>query len=156
MDEDLVREFLQQVGAAGDKASLQEVGSALGIDRGQAEELSMQLMGEGLLEIVSLSGAVRLTDAGRTAAGGSSGGGATAEDLPSLVAEIAAAGSLGLAPDQADDLTRDLAALTAQLKRSRPLGDVIKTLLKAVEEGLTASPEPQARALAMRLKAAQS
>jgi hypothetical protein len=153
MNDDMLRDFMARVAAAGDRASLQEVGEALGIDRGQADEISMQLMGEGFLEIVSLSGAVRLTDAGKSAIG--AGGDSGEDDLAALVAEMAACGDFGLPPGTANDLSCDLRALQAQMERSRSLGGVIDALVSEVEAALAASDDPQARALVMRLRAAR-
>lgn len=149
MNEDLAREFLGRLEQAGGKASMWKLGESLGLDRADTETLAVDLLGQGLLEMVSLSGAVQFTEAGRAAVGGAPAAGG--EDLPGLLAELAGAGGLGLAGTAAADLTADLAALSAHLTRSSPLMPVVKALTAALDSALEKAPDPAARELRARL-----
>lgn len=154
MDDARSLELLKQLAAAGEAANLWQAGEALGLDRGQAEDLGTGLMAQGYLEMVNLSGAVRLTDSGRQALAGQDSPAGGGDDLAGLVAELEEAqAALGLAEKVAADLKADVTALRAQLGRSRPLLPVVRALLAALEQGLESSSQGRARELAARVRA---
>lgn len=139
-------DLLRRLDQAGEQANLWQAGGEMGLDRPATEVLAMDLMAGGTLEVVNLSGKVRLTDQGRGLLGGGSG----AElDLAGLVAALESL-DLGLAAPAAGDLAADLACLKAQAGRSRPLIPVIKACLAALETALGQSRHPEAQALAAR------
>ncbi|MCA1906301.1 MAG: hypothetical protein LDL11_06915 [Desulfarculus sp.] len=138
-------DLLRRLDQAGDQANLWQAGGEMGLDRPAAEVLAMDLMAGGILEVVNLSGKVRLTDQGR----GLLGGGGGDLDLAGLVAALEAL-DLGLGQPAAGDLMADLTCLKAQLGRSRPLVPVVRACLAAVESILGQSRHPEAKALAAR------
>lgn len=146
MDTDQRSAFLAELARAGGAANLRRAGEALGMGRETAEDLAAELMAEGLLEMVSLSGGVLLTPAGREAlapAAGEAAGG-----LAGLLAELEA-----LAPAPGGDFGADLACLKAQLGRSTPLGPVLAACLAALAAGLEAVGDPRRAGLAARARA---
>jgi hypothetical protein len=143
-------EFLRRVAEAGDKADMWKTGEAQGLDRDATETLCMDFFAQGILEVVSLSGAVRLTASGREGLGGAGGG---PDNLAGLLADLEKAGDLGLKAPAGTDLAADMACLKAQLKRSQPLTQVVKACLLAVEAALMQSPTAAAEALAQRAAA---
>jgi hypothetical protein len=149
--DDKVRELLQAVQARGGEANMWEAGQALGLTRDQTEGLATEAMGESLLEMVSLSGKVRLTEQGAEAAGAGQGG-AEESGLSGLVSQAAALGEAGLPPAQAKDLAADLACLQAQLGRSRPLPAVVRACLESLAGLLEASSQEAAHDLAARAR----
>ena len=153
MDETIRMEFLKRLAQAGDGASAKVVAQEMGLQRQDAEDLSVSLMTGGLLEMVSLSGAVRLTPAGRNMVQGASAAASGQDDLPSLLAEIAAAGDLGLGPVEAIDLASDTACLAAHLRRSRPLEPVRRACLAAISDGLEKARAPLAQSFLLRVEA---
>jgi len=138
-------DLLRRLDQAGEQANLWQAGGEMGLDRPATEVLAMDLMAGGILEVVNLSGKVRLTDQGR----GLLGGGGGELDLAGLVAALESL-DLGLGQPAAGDLLTDLACLKAQAGRSRPLLPVIKACLAAVETALGQSRHPEAKALAAR------
>lgn len=152
MDDYQKLEFLRRVAEAGDKADMWKTGQAQGLDRDATEALCMDFFAQGVLEVVSLSGAVRLTSSGRESLGETGGGAAAGgpDSLARLVADLDQAGDLGLKPPAGGDLAADLACLKAQLKRSQPLTQVVRACLVAVEAALMQSPAAAAEALAQR------
>ncbi len=138
-------DLLRRLDQAGEQANLWQAGGEMGLDRPATEVLAMDLMAGGILEVVNLSGKVRLTDQGR----GLLGGGDGELDLAGLVAALESL-NLGLGQPAAGDLLADLACLKAQAGRSRPLLPVIKACLAAVETALGQSRHPEAKALAAR------
>lgn len=149
MEQGKEREFLERLAQAGEQASMWEVGQAMGLDRGATEALAASLLAQEALQIVSLSGKVCLTEAGRALCGAGAGG----DSLAGLLQDLRAAGGLGLSGAAAQDLLADLATLEAQLGRSQPLMPVVKACLAAIEGALTRSRHPQAVGLAARAAA---
>lgn len=151
MDQAQSQEFLRMINQAGPSGSMWATGEAMGLDRNKTETIATELMGQGLLEMVSLDGKVRLTQSGEeslNAAGPSlsgSGGG-----LNSLVTDIQAAGAAGLSGAAAKDLAVDVACLAGQLKRSQPITEVVQACLKAVRQALAGSSQQEAQELAKR------
>ncbi|MFH1034859.1 MAG: hypothetical protein V1806_10175 [Pseudomonadota bacterium] len=146
-------EFMAALAQAGEEANMWQAGQSLGLDRGATEALAMDLLAQSALEVVNLSGKVRITPAGRQLCAGQDGGG---DDLAGFLADLDAAGGLGLAGAALQDLAADLATLKAQLTRSRPLMPVLKACLAALETTLAKSTAPQAPALATRASALRS
>lgn len=126
-------------------AGMWAIGEDMGLDRGRTEYVAMSLVGEGLVEIRSLSGGLALTEAGlsRVQAGGSAGTGWP--DLGDLLARIETAlDSLGPGTKAHRDLGADLATLRAQMGRSEPLAPVVEATLRAVKQTLeSASADKQ-------------
>ncbi len=146
MEQDKQREFLERLIQAGEQASMWELGQAMGLDRGATEALATSLLAQEALQMVSLSGKVCLTEAGRQMCG--PGGGSN--DLARLLADLEGAGGLGLSGPARQDFLADLATLKAQLGRSQPLAPVIKACLAALESSLAKSPSPEAAGLLRR------
>jgi len=135
-------EFLAALAQAGGEGSMWDIGREMGLDRGQAEAVGTELMGRGLLEMVSLSGKVRLTETGRAGAERAADQGG--ETLADWLAQARAL-------DPAGDLAQDLACLEAQLARSQPLTEVVATCLEAAAQSL-AVEHPDLADRARRLK----
>ncbi len=151
MADEQSRNYLHHIAQAGETASMWEAGSALDLDRNATEALATDLMAQGLLEMVSLDGKVRLTPAGRELlAEAAPAAGAAGQDLGSLLAEIKAAAPAGLSGKAAADLEADLACLEAQLRRSQALEPVVRACLEAVQQALAGSPDAAAQKLAQR------
>ena len=154
MDEAQSQEFLRMINQAGPSGSMWEAGEAMGLDRNDTEAIATDLMAQGLLEMVSLDGKLRVTQSGEdflnadshllSGPGGSDGG------LASLVADLKAAGAAGLSGAKALDLAADVACLAAQLERSQPLDAVVQACLKTVNQALSGSSQPGAKELAKR------
>ncbi len=138
-------DLLRRLDQAGEQANLWRAGGEMGLDRPATEVLAMDLMAGGILEVVNLSGKVRLTDQGR----GLLGGGGAELDLSGLVAALESL-DLGLGQPASGDLMADLACLKAQAGRSRPLMPVVRACLAAVETALGQSRHPEAKTLATR------
>lgn len=138
-------DLLRRLDQAGEQANLWRAGGEMGLDRPATEVLAMDLMAGGILEVVNLSGKVRLTDQGR----GLLGGGGAELDLSRLVAALESL-DLGLGQPASGDLMADLACLKAQAGRSRPLMPVVRACLAAVETALGQSHHPEAKTLATR------
>lgn len=139
-------DLLRRLDQAGEQANLWQAGGEMGLDRPATEVLAMDLMAGGILEVVNLSGKVRLTDQGRGLLGGGGGG---ELDLAGLVAALESL-DLGLGQPASGDLLADLACLKAQAGRSRPLVPVVRACLAAVETALGQSRHPEAKTLAAR------
>ncbi|MBI5524308.1 MAG: hypothetical protein HY910_16910 [Desulfarculus sp.] len=147
MDQGKEREFLERLAQAGEHASMWEIGQAMGLDRGATEALATSLLAQEALQMVSLSGKVCLTEAGRALCGGGMAGG---DSLAGWLGDLRAAGGLGLSGQAHNDLLADLATLEAQLGRSQPLMPVVKACLAAIEAALAKSSGSQAASLAAR------
>ena len=123
---------------------------ALGLDRGDTETLAMDLMGEGALEMVNLSGGVKLTSAGELNVGaGTAEGTGGGDSLEAWLSDLSGAGDLGINAQAAADLEADVACLKAQAGRSQTLPEVIKACLGAAADALVKG-NPSALALGRR------
>ena len=138
--------FLRAIADAGDSADMWQAGQDLGLERSHTENLATALMAEGLLEMVSLSGKVRLTPEGRRLLDTASP--QEEPDLAAWLQAVADAEPLGLPEPTARDLAADLATLQAQLQRSQPLTAVVNACLEAIAEALAAADSPLAQELA--------
>ncbi len=146
MDENASR-FLASLGAAGGQGNMWELGAQLGLERPDCEALCLDLMSQGLLEMVNLAGAVKLSRAGQEIAAAPA---APADDLATWLEDLSAAGEMGLGGALAQDLAADREALRHHLARSSPLPAVVGALLAALAKTLAASPQPSAAELAAR------
>ncbi len=153
MSDETRMELLRRVSQAGESANAKSEAIAMGLDRQQAEGLAVGLMNDGLLEMVSLSGSVRLTEAGKGLIAGAEAAATGTDDLPKLLEAIAKAGGLGLGQRDAGDLAADVACLMAHLQRSRPLDPVVRSCLAAIYGALDKAPEPAAAGLRVRINA---
>ncbi|KIX13293.1 hypothetical protein [Dethiosulfatarculus sandiegensis] len=150
MDTSDSRRLLEELAKQGEEANTTRAAETLGLDRSQAEDLTVALMGEGLLEMVSLSGKVRLTESGRQLLGGQSGLGPE-DGLESLVADLASWRAGDMDPVSLHDYTQDLNCLKAQAKRSEPLLPVVTACLKAIQDALSKNPDSTATELSRRI-----
>lgn len=139
-------DLLRRLAEAGDKANMWEAGAEMGLDRPATETLAINLFAQQAMEVVNLSGKVRITEAGRRLLGDQP---AAEPGLAGFVADLAALDH-GLGGGDAGDLAADLACLKAQAGRSRPLAPVVRACLAAVETALAKSQAPQAAALVKR------
>jgi hypothetical protein len=144
--------FLRELAKAGEKANMWQAGQALGLDRHAVETLCLDLISAGVLEMVSLSGTVRLTESGLAQLRNPPPIDQPA-DLPALITAIAEAGDMGLSPLKAADLAADLATLRPQLTRSQPLKAVVKACLGSIYAILGQAESPQAQRLAAQARA---
>lgn len=142
-------DLLRRLAAAGDKANMWEAGAEMGLDRPATETLAMNLFAQQAMEVVNLSGKVRITEAGRRLLGDQA---AAEPGLAGFVADLEALDA-GLGGSDAGDLAADLVCLKAQAGRSRPLAPVVRACLAAVETALAKSQAPQAAALVKRAAA---
>lgn len=140
--------FLAAVDQAGGRANMWEIGEAMGLERGDTEQLCTELLSDGLLELASLSGGVRITEQGSSLAGAASGGGD--EDLGTWLNEAGQVCHLALDGLAAQDLAVDLETIRSQQKRTKPHATVISTCLGAAEQAFNSSAHPQAAELARR------
>ncbi|KMY67796.1 hypothetical protein AAU61_07935 [Desulfocarbo indianensis] len=148
MDNERSLEFLRLIDQAGQDGNMWETGEAMGLEKYQSEDLATELMGRGYLEMVSLNGKVRLTQAGKDhlqGAGSPAGGGGGG--LAKLLADLQAAGAAGLSGAAAQDLAADIACLEAQTRRSQPLPPVVQACLKEIGRALAESSLPASREL---------
>lgn len=130
-------------------ASMYDIGADIGLDRDTARHLGEDLIGREILEIVSLSGAVALTESGRGLTGGDQDPAAGQSDAPAARDAAALIGLAGvtavihpLTADQADDLrdlVRHLAPAAAGLE-GRPAADMAAHL--AALAALLSGPAP--------------
>jgi hypothetical protein len=137
----------QTGGDPGRSVSMWAAGEGLGFDRNQTENVAMELVSEGLLEVKSLSGGVSLTESGLARArnvaptSGETGGG-----LPEFVESLEKAlPKMNLPPVLRVDLELDARVLRMQLTRSAPLAAVVKAVLGEVKARLkTVGPGAEA------------
>ncbi len=146
--------FRETKGDLNRTAGMWAVGESIGLDRNMTQDVAMNLVGEGLLEIKSLSGGLALTPEGLEFLGGVKGQEESPPDLAGFL-DLAegSLGRLGLAGKSLQDLKADLATLQAQLKRSEPLPDVVRAVLASVQRALAKSAAPEAESLAETIKA---
>lgn len=148
-------------GKTENQCSMYDVGDQLGLDREVAKKRAEQLIGEGYLEIRTLSGAVGLTEEGLAQAQGAGGEGATGQAVAGLgntpvmsaegaeaVAMVAAtlkleATELKLSFDEIAELVADLNTLTAQLNSPKPKTAIVKACLASIKNVLAQTNNSQ-------------
>ena len=129
------------------------LGQKLGLDRARTEDAAMALVGEGLIEIKSLSGGLALTEDGKKEAAALAGPAETqSPDVAAFIQKaFLAAPALGLVAAQLEDFKIDLETFRLQQQRSRPLPSLIESLRQAIKETLQASKVPEAAQLLKEL-----
>ncbi|MBU0515776.1 MAG: hypothetical protein KJ621_13490 [Proteobacteria bacterium] len=143
--EDLDR-FLAELGRRvnGDPArnvDMWAVGEGLNLDRGDTESTATRLMGQGYLEVRTLSGAVGLTAAGverlTSLAAVSPAKDDTGPSWPEVVARLEAAGrDLGFEATARSDFLADLGCLKLQLAKDRPHPGVLSACAESLRQAL--------------------
>ncbi len=137
------------------KASLYEIGAALGMDRDRANFIATELMGFGYAEIKSLSGGVGITEDGIAAAkelgagGGESGDAGARLGTEPILDErskdacdaIAAGlksdiGKFGLGFDAISEITADLKTISAQLNSPKPKNAIVRECFRSIRSVL--------------------
>lgn len=130
-------------GECGRGVDLWAVAETGGFERGQAQDLAMELSDMGLLVLASLSGKIELTPAGEAQTAGAGQGRETASLAAFIELAGAALADLQLAASARRDLTCDLETLALQSRRSRPLSGVIQAVLEAALEALEHAKAPE-------------
>ncbi len=139
------------------KASMYDVGAAVGMDRDAASHAAQELMGWNFAEVRTLSGDIGVTAEG-AAAMDSAGRGKSAEgggfalgndpvpgnDVREGIEELAAklkagAGQLGLDYERLSELMADIRTLDAQLCSPRPKTAVIRESFRSIKTVLEKS-----------------
>lgn len=142
--QDLLRAIYTMTDGADQKAAtMWDIGGSLGWERSETEDLAMELVGEGLLEIKSLSGALVLTDSGRArldADGSAPGASPSGVGVTEFVDRMEAAlGDWNFESRTRKDLEIDLAVLKLLEERSEPLPKIQKGILKEIAGTLSGS-----------------
>ena len=153
MNEHSQMQLLELLAAGKGPANMWEAGEQLGWDRHTTEDMATDLMAKGLVAIASLSGGVRVTEEGLSHLsrfGGSGSGEPAPDGLTGWLAELKAAGDMGLSSGAGADLRVDIETMEAQLKRGRPLKDVLSALLSAMQSALATSEQQKAKELMAR------
>jgi len=148
----MLRAIYQETGGAGNQtAGMWAIGEKLGLDRGRTEDIAMQLVADGLVEIKSLSGGLSLTEEGRAGIQDLSVEKSAAPDPASWISRIESEISRIESemqewaiddPTARHDLEIDIATLKLQIERSRPLNLVILNILEAIQEILASIGPP--------------
>jgi len=117
------------------------VGQDLNLDRGDTESTATQLMGQGYLEVRTLSGAVGLTAAGVERLASLADMPPARDDSgpswPEIVARLEAAGrDLGLVAAARSDFLADVGCLKLQLAKERPLPGVLAACAESLRQAL--------------------
>lgn len=133
------------------QVSMGEVGEAVGLDKAASSRAVEELIGLGLVDIRTLSGAVGLTEEGKrlaeermtpdeSCAGLGQGpalGKAAKESVEKLLAGIKSCiGSLNLAFDQMNQVVSDVRTLETQLSAPHPWAAIVRECLKAIDHDL--------------------
>ncbi|MBU2550694.1 MAG: hypothetical protein KKB20_19960 [Proteobacteria bacterium] len=149
MEKMLAAIFRETGGDPNRSAGMWAIGEAMGLDRPLTQDIAMELVAEGLVEIRNLSGGLSLTEAGLGQAGtGAEPQGAEAPDLGALTARFeAAVNDLGLDAAALKDVKADLETLKAQGRRSKPLPEVVAVVLAALAAALSSAAGSEAGAL---------
>ena len=143
--------FQESQALEADEISMYSVGDHLGLQHDQAQGLAMDLAGQGLLEIKSLTGKVELTEAGRAMAQHQRPVSISEEmedDLEVFIEKLAASlPKLGLEGTALNDLELDLDVLRGQLRRTKRLSAVLSAIYKVIKETLDSAPHPPEQSL---------
>ncbi|MBW2091137.1 MAG: hypothetical protein JRI34_03310 [Deltaproteobacteria bacterium] len=127
------------------------LGQNMGLDRPRMEDLAMELVANGFLEIKSLDGKVILTEAGLEKAQALEPGLAmrdTPDTLESFIDELTAfLEQLNIDSQARKNLGIDLTTLRGQLARSPKLMPVINATLEAIKEILIVVPDDDTASL---------
>ncbi len=149
----LLELFRQTDGKTSAKASMYDIGAALGMEKQDAKHIAEELMGWNLIEIRTLSGGIAITNDGIEKARqmGATGGTAAAVGLGNalilddaahkavenvingLKAEI---GKSGLNFETLNELVADIRTVDAQLFSSKPKTAIIRECFRSVKAAL--------------------
>jgi len=146
--------YHRTAGDVGVQVSMYEVGAAVDMEKTLAGKLAEDLIGDGLVEVKTLSGGIGITALGieQVQAAGLAGGGADAPvvlgDGPllqgenkaavvSLVQKIKSAASQQSAPyDSLEEMVIDIKTLEVQLLSPKPKTAIVREVLRAVGQTL--------------------
>lgn len=154
------QEFLRALndrldGDTGGSVSMYGVGENLGMDRAASSRIAENLMGLGLVEIRTLSGAIGITPAGAERVGTGSGTAAGMGDGPllddsgrphveSTVAELKCRiGGMGFDFDPLAELVADLQTIDAQLASPRPKTAILRACFQSIADVLSEAGAPE-------------
>jgi hypothetical protein len=147
----LLQLFKASNGDVSAKVSMYEIGDTLGMDRGQANFITTELVGFDYVEIRTLSGGIGITDQGLDAARNLGAEGDKREKTPQLgsepildgvsknacdtmVANIKSrATKLGLDFDPMAEMMADLKTIDAQLSSPKPKTVIIRESFRSVQ-----------------------
>lgn len=136
------------------QVSTTDVGAAIGMEKTEAGKLSEELIGQGWVEIKTLSGGIAITtegiEAAQAAGGGpitgktpiSLGSGPVLDDtgrraVETLLADIKAhLGASGVSYDSLEELIIDIKTLETQLLSSKPKTAVAREVLRSLQGAL--------------------
>lgn len=127
----------------GHTANMWSVGEGLGLDRGETENIVMEMVSDGLLEIKSLSGGLSLTESGRSMVEADGAAGGSGLDLEYLLSKMESTiNESALDNKTRNDLRIDIKTIELQSKRSQPLKPVMTACLASLKEGLEKETGP--------------
>lgn len=161
IDNPKAKEYLDELfsltnGDAEAKASMYDIGAAIGLDRGEAGELAQELIIQGYAELRSLAGAISISKEGIELLCGPAAAATGGQTIPPLgsgpgpdpaalaaIATITAAihrqlGMTGLAGMQIEEVVIDLKTLEVQLLSPRPKTAIIREILRSLLANLPA------------------
>ncbi len=137
------------------KASLYEIGAALGMDRDRANFIATELVGLGYAEIKTLSGGLGITDDGIAAArdlgaegedsneaGASLGNEPVLDERSKDACDAITAGlkseivKFGLDFDAISEISADLKTISAQLNSPRPKNAIVRECFRSIRSVL--------------------
>ncbi|GBC62235.1 hypothetical protein DENIS_3204 [Desulfonema ishimotonii] len=144
----LLQLFEKTDGEISAQVSMYEVGTAITLEKDDAQKVAEELMADGLIEVRTLSGGIGITREGveasdRKGAGGGSGA-RTLGDGPVIVPEKcealdgvlcdlkARAGQLNLAFEPLSELVADFRTIDAQMASPNPKTPIVRACLESV------------------------
>lgn len=149
--------YKKTTGKVSTQVSMFEVGAAIGLEKDEAGKIAEDLIGNGLVEVRTLSGGIGITDSGIEAvqtAGGPGPSAAAALDLGTgpvleskgreaiavLLKEIQTHISQHSAPyEQIEEMVIDLKTIEVQLLSPKPKTAIIREVLQSLKSALNAS-----------------
>lgn len=130
------------------QASMYDIGSDMGLDRDESQQLAEMLMAESFVEIINLSGAIGITRSGLDALDEPTGGdepsrkalctGAIMDESSIKLVEMTTSdikgrcGNIGLSFDNLTEMIADLKTIDAQLFSPQPKTVIIREALSAI------------------------
>ena len=158
----LIELYQQSHGDPSVQVSMYDIGTVLGLERAVAQQTAEHLIGQGLVEIRTLTGDIGISAEGIAAAvklgaqGGKTdqtiirlGSAPTMDkDVCEVVSQVVAAlkiqaGSLGLDFDPLTELVADLNTIAMQMTSARPKTDIIRACLKSIAAVLATTNDRQ-------------
>jgi hypothetical protein len=157
--------YLQQLfqsteGQANAQVSMFEVGATIGMDKGQAGKIAEELIGNGYVEVKTLSGGIGITDQGIAAVRTDEAAPAAADDLTinsgpvlndtgrqavetvlsELRTQVAAA---NFDYERIEELVMDIKTIEVQLLSPKPKTAIIREVLMSLRSALEMAGEKQ-------------